>query len=119
MSPQPKPIRNYNSKAVFAELKKEFGDSDLWHYYEERNELGMKTYGKILETFNGRDCLVDALEEALDLSVYLMQYYMEQKADHEEEDHSKNHAMFLRSVALVYELRGMIREREAKRKSLA
>lgn len=37
----------------------------------ERDAFGMAKYGTRLQPFNGRDALVDAYQEALDLVVYL------------------------------------------------
>jgi hypothetical protein len=37
----------------------------------ERNRIGVERYGTPLQPFNGRDNLVDAYQEALDLVVYL------------------------------------------------
>lgn len=39
----------------------------------ERDEIGRERYGTPLQGFNGRDALVDAYQEALDLAVYLRQ----------------------------------------------
>lgn len=39
----------------------------------ERHELGRAKYGVGLRVWNGRDCIVDAYQEALDLAVYLTQ----------------------------------------------
>ena len=39
----------------------------------ERNDTGYRRYGTRLQAFNGRDALVDAYQEALDLVVYLRQ----------------------------------------------
>lgn len=44
----------------------------------ERRDLGVQRYGSALMTHNGRDAGRDALEEALDLTVYLMQVRMEE-----------------------------------------
>jgi hypothetical protein len=38
-----------------------------------RDALGQSRYGTRLQPFNGRDALRDALEEALDMCVYLRQ----------------------------------------------
>jgi hypothetical protein len=38
-----------------------------------RRELGVKRYGTPLQPNNGRDALIDAYQEALDLCVYLRQ----------------------------------------------
>lgn len=40
---------------------------------QERDALGRHRYGTPLQPFNGRDALVDAYQEALDLAVYLRQ----------------------------------------------
>ena len=37
----------------------------------ERHRVGMERYGTALQPHNGRDSLVDAYQEALDLAVYL------------------------------------------------
>lgn len=47
---------------------------------DERIALGIKRYGKPLQTFNGRDALLDAYQEALDLVHYLKQAIMERDA---------------------------------------
>jgi hypothetical protein len=39
----------------------------------ERKRIGLARYGTILQAGNGRDALVDAYQEALDLVVYLRQ----------------------------------------------
>jgi hypothetical protein len=38
-----------------------------------RNSVGMAKYGTTLKPHNGRDALIDAYQEALDLCVYLRQ----------------------------------------------
>lgn len=40
---------------------------------QTRAEDGKKKYGKYLQTHNGRDALIDAYQEALDLCMYLRQ----------------------------------------------
>lgn len=49
----------------------------LIEHIRQRREIGVQRYGTPLQTFNGRDGLRDALEEALDLATYLMQVRME------------------------------------------
>lgn len=44
---------------------------------QERSELGKRKYGTYLETFNGRDPLVDGFQELLDLAQYWKQVLME------------------------------------------
>lgn len=42
-----------------------------------RKAKGLKTYGTVLTTNNGRDAMWDAIEEAADLLNYLVQGYIE------------------------------------------
>lgn len=44
---------------------------------KERDKVGRERYGTPLQAFNGRDGLVDAYQEALDLVVYLRQVIAE------------------------------------------
>jgi len=44
---------------------------------EERAKEGEQKYGERLTTFNGRDALIDAYQEALDLALYLRQLIQE------------------------------------------
>jgi hypothetical protein len=46
---------------------------------QTRDEFGRKKYGTPLQAGNGRDALVDAYQEALDLCVYLRQAIEERK----------------------------------------
>jgi len=46
----------------------------------ERNRFGIEQYGTPLQAFNGRNALIDAYQEALDLVVYLRQKIEEDKA---------------------------------------
>jgi hypothetical protein len=62
-SEQPKPIENTQSyiwDLVISDMK-------------QRDWIGNKKYNTRLQPFNGRDALVDAYQEALDLCVYLRQ----------------------------------------------
>jgi len=43
----------------------------------QRSEMGKQRYGVYLETCNGRDALIDAYQEALDLVMYLRQEIIE------------------------------------------
>ena len=44
---------------------------------QARVDLGIERYGTKLQTFNGRDALWDAYQEAIDLVMYLRQAIME------------------------------------------
>lgn len=47
---------------------------------KERDRVGRAKYGTPLQPFNGRDPLIDAYQEALDLAVYLRQAIEEKYA---------------------------------------
>lgn len=50
---------------------------DLVALLRSRSEFGKRKYGTVLRAFNGRDPYLDALQELLDLFVYLNQAQME------------------------------------------
>jgi hypothetical protein len=50
---------------------------------KERDALGRQRYGTPLRTHNGRDALVDAYQEILDLAVYVRQELEERRSIHE------------------------------------
>lgn len=66
----PKPQKGKRRKSVFVTVKK---------LLDERDAKGRKTYGGTLFAHNGRNAIQDALEEALDLTVYLTQLAIEHK----------------------------------------
>lgn len=47
---------------------------------QERKVKGIETYGVALQPFNGRNALEDGLEEAIDLTKYLLQEIEERRA---------------------------------------
>ena len=49
----------------------------VWMDLVDRANVGKQKYGTFLETHNGRDALMDAYQEALDLVMYLKQALME------------------------------------------
>ena len=62
----------------------------LFHVLDDvkrRAETGKAQYGTYLETHNGRDALVDAYQEALDLCMYLKQVIMERDAEQRRQYH--------------------------------
>lgn len=61
--PQPAPTTNANP-AVWDLVMKDM---------RARDEAGQLRYGTRLQAHNGRDVLIDAYQEALDLTVYLRQ----------------------------------------------
>jgi len=63
MTDQQDPVHN-NSPAVWDLVIEDM---------KERNQAGLEKYGTMLQPFNGRDALIDAYQEVLDLCVYLRQ----------------------------------------------
>lgn len=61
MSDQPSPKKN--DHPVIQDMVRE----DI----ETRKQLGIERYGTALQPHNGRDMILDAYEEALDLVIYL------------------------------------------------
>lgn len=57
------------------------GDKTVLDYVmadiQERADAGKKKYGMYLKTNNGRDALMDAYQEAIDLVMYLRQAILE------------------------------------------
>lgn len=51
--------------------------------FQERSKLGENKYGEKLRAFNGRNALVDAYQEAMDLVMYLRQAIYEYDHDYE------------------------------------
>ena len=51
----------------------------VWDDLHKRLEKGIETYGTPLTTFNGRNSLLDAYEEVLDLAMYIKQRMMEDR----------------------------------------
>ena len=63
--PQPSPNNNLSiHDLVVADIK-------------DRKFMGLAKYGTILQAHNGRDALIDAYQEALDLACYLRQMIAE------------------------------------------
>lgn len=64
-----------------ADLKAQYG----WHPalglvvadVGERKQLGIRRYGQPLRAYNGRDALLDAYQEGIDMAVYLLQAVQE------------------------------------------
>lgn len=73
--------------------------SEIYAQLEERVQLGIKKYGMSLQTNNGRDALLDCLQEALDGIMY------SQQAKLEEKDSGLLLDMFVRMVKILNQRR--------------
>lgn len=74
---QPKPKLNDSQPVVDKVVK------DLL----TRKELGRRKYGTPLQAFNGRDSMMDAYEELLDLTIYFRQVLEERNNDQDAGTH--------------------------------
>lgn len=66
-NPEPAPQKNLGP-AIWELVIRDMAQRDL---------VGRKKYGTPLQPFNGRDALIDAYQEVLDLCVYLRQVIYE------------------------------------------
>jgi hypothetical protein len=81
---QPMPVEGrgpWIQDLVLKDLVAQLGDSVraafLMDEVERRKALGLSRYGTLLQAFNGRDALQDAMDEAVDLIIYLRQALVE------------------------------------------
>jgi hypothetical protein len=74
---QPDPIKNDQPECWPSVISRMAPGTALVQMMLARHELGKQRYGVGLQPFNGRDALQDAMEEILDLIVYLEQAAME------------------------------------------
>ena len=70
----------------------------------ERDQVGRERYGTPLTAHNGRDALIDAYQESLDLCVYLRQAI-------EEGASGVTRIVYFKSLEMAYDLRSVITER--------
>lgn len=79
-TPQPTPVHEADAgPECWAMLLHDYGarlPSALVDLMRERDEMGRAKYGVPLRVWDGRDAVADALQEALDLVVYLQRALM-------------------------------------------
>lgn len=73
---------------------------ELCQIMRERDEIGRAKYGVSLHAHNGRDPFMDALQEALDLTVYLRQAVEEDRSDQRNELYEESLLNLARMFAL-------------------
>jgi hypothetical protein len=82
VQPMPCPGRDDVAAWVGADLEQMVDDPELVEALDadldDRVQVGFHRYGTRLQTFNGRDFLVDAYQEALDLAMYTRGAILEQ-----------------------------------------
>ena len=101
--PEPDPISNNNPSIhdlAVEDLKREGYPDYLIRNIQDRKELGLKKYGTILQAGNGRNALIDALQESLDAIVYIKQAML----DLEDDDCSHLKKMFYIAAELADDL---------------
>ncbi len=112
--PQPPPIPNNGTPVwdlVIADLAGDHGGvaADM----AARDALGRARYGTPLQTHNGRDALVDAYEEALDLVVYLRQALEESHGAMPVWWHHDLQGAYAQALHAVINLRQLVQQRGA------
>lgn len=99
--PLPKPGKVAIHQYVIDELARSFPDEEISQFIirglEERRELGVRKYHRVLQSHNGRSAWKDCWEEVLDSLVYATQLELEE-----------SHAADIRS-SLMYVLRRLAR----------
>jgi hypothetical protein len=70
--------------------------------FKARIEIGIKRYGRPLQTHNGRNAIKDAYEEALDLANYLKQAHLEDRRN------GKVSLAYMVVIGLVFDLKRML-----------
>jgi hypothetical protein len=94
------PPRPELHKAIVADMK-------------ERDKLGRDRYGTPLQACNGRDSIVDAYQEALDLRVYVENADLEGRFDDEEGNMTPTGLLLMNIIdGLLVELRGRMTGKE-------
>lgn len=71
--------RELDSQALPIKNNEPFVQDAVIADIEARKQVGIKRYGTALQAGNGRDALLDAYEEAMDLTIYLKQALMERE----------------------------------------
>jgi hypothetical protein len=79
----------------------------------ERDQVGLERYGTRLQPFNGRDSVIDAYQEALDLCVYLRTalYEMEDDLGKNIHQYASLQEVYKQAVRGAVELRTIIGRR--------
>jgi len=90
--PEPNPIKNDNV-AVWDLVIQDMKD---------RDNTGLEKYGTRLQPFNGRNSLIDAYQEVLDLAVYLRQTIYEEGLVVSEETTTVLDELSNRVIQIVY-----------------
>lgn len=76
--------RDFTPSPVTEQAPPTESEGDVWllvlEDMEERRQHGIREYGTPLQPHNGRDALIDAYQETLDLAVYLRQQMAEDEA---------------------------------------
>lgn len=97
--PTPQPERTPVWDLVLADVAHKPGPTwdEIRGDMADRDRIGRERYGTPLTTHNGRDSLVDAYQEALDLAVYLRAWLEECPEDSDK----RRHVMTIYTLHLV------------------
>ena len=107
---QPLPTPN-NSRSVQSLVRADLLDAvipvaaDVIEDLIDREQLGIERYGVSVQPFNGRDCLLDAYQELLDLAVYLKQALLE--------GHERLEIMYYAALTMAMHVKEEMQARDA------
>lgn len=62
---------------IFPRKVHDFAKVAFDYWFQEQYEKGLKKYSTVLTTFNGRDAFEDAMQESVDLIMYVNQLQLE------------------------------------------
>ena len=78
-------VDKHEPEPIKTEFSQEVWPKEIYADMLDRARVGQKKYGTRLMTHNGRDALMDAYQEALDLVMYLKQALMEREEEPNDE----------------------------------
>jgi len=112
---QPKPVPN-DSRPVWELVIEDAymlgaGADGMIADMMERDKIGEARYGTRLQPFNGRDALIDAYQESLDLCVYLRQYLEEHKGDEPSGYSATVFNTYVDALRVCYDIRKQLESR--------
>lgn len=114
--PAPQPGKQIVVEAVLESIRVNFiHPASLKHLImddlSERAAVGLQKYGRLLETHNGRDALMDLYQEALDGVMYAAQYLLEAAQDTPE--YEERLFVFGHAQVLLFSVAGRVADRSA------
>lgn len=106
----PKVITDIGNYMLATGLPSSLGDAIVADI-RDRIEIGIKRYGHRLQAHNGRDALLDAYQEALDLTNYLKQYQLESSVAGARSERAHSMTLFYKALDIVTSIKELMNDR--------